>query len=312
MNQSDVKHLAGAGQGVGASVPRKEDRRLMAGQGQFVGDLRLAGMWDVAFARSPIAHGVLTDIEKPAGREAAVFTMDDLPGVKPIRAVSSLKGFKASDQWPLARGKVRQVGELIAACIAPTRAQAEDLAQAVYADIDELPAVVDMRDARLAPPALVHEEWGDNLFLESFVDDDIAALANAPIKITRHIRTARQCMSPLEGRGVVCQWDSRLDQLTMWSSAQMVHVNRQGLAECLGLDQGQIRVIAPDVGGGFGYKGILLPEEIVLAYLTMKLKRPLRWIEDRREQLIANANCREQDYDITVYAEREGRLLGID
>ena len=314
MNQSDVAHLAGGigAQGVGASVPRKEDRRLMAGQGQFVGDLRLAGMWDVAFARSPIAHGLLGAIEKPAGGEAAVFTMDDLPGVKPIRAVSSLKGFKPSDQWPLARGKVRQVGELIAACLAPTRAQAEDLAQAVYADIEELPAVVDMRDARLAPPALVHEEWGDNLFLESFVDDDIAALANAPIKITRHIRTARQCMSPLEGRGVVCQWDSRLDQLTMWSSAQMVHVNRQGLAECLGLDQGQIRVIAPDVGGGFGYKGILLPEEIVLAYLTMKLKRPLRWIEDRREQLIANANCREHDYDITVYAERDGRLLGID
>ena len=312
MNQSDVKHVAGAAQGVGASVPRKEDRRLMAGQGQFVGDLRIAGMWDVAFARSPIAHGVLRVIEKPAGREAAVFTMDDLAGVKPIRAVSSLKGFKASDQWPLARGKVRQVGELIAACLAPTRAQAEDLAQAVYADIEELPAVVDMRDARLAPPALVHEEWGDNLFLESFVDDDIAALANAPIKLTRHIRTARQCMSPLEGRGVVCQWDARLDQLTMWSSAQMVHVNRQGLAECLGLDQGQIRVIAPDVGGGFGYKGILLPEEIVLAYLTMKLKRPLRWIEDRREQLIANANCREHDYDITVYAERDGRLLGID
>ena len=314
MNQSDVAHLAGGigAQGVGASVPRKEDRRLMAGQGQFVGDLRLAGMWDVAFARSPIAHGVLAGIEKPGGREAAVFTMDDLPGVKPIRAVSSLAGFKPSDQWPLARGKVRQVGELIAACIAPTRAQAEDLAQAVYADIEELPAVVDMRDARLAPPALVHEEWGDNLFLESFVDDDIAALANAPIKLTRHIRTARQCMSPLEGRGVVCQWDSRLDQLTMWSSAQMVHVNRQGLAECLGLDQGQIRVISPDVGGGFGYKGILLPEEIVLAYLTMKLKRPLRWIEDRREQLIANANCREHDYDITVYAERDGRLLGID
>ena len=313
MNQSEVRHIAGAaGQGVGARVERKEDKRLMAGRGQFVGDLRIAGLWDVAFARSPIAHGRLKGIEKPAGCEAAVFTMDDLAGVKPIRAVSSLKGFKASDQWPLARNKVRQVGELIAACIAPTRAQAEDLAQAVYADIEEMPAVVDMRAARTAPPALVHEEWGDNLFLESFVDDDIAALRDAPIKLTRHIRTARQCMSPLEGRGVVCQWDSRLDQLTMWSSAQMVHVNRQGLAECLGLDQGQIRVIAPDVGGGFGYKGILLPEEIVLAYLTIKLGRPLRWIEDRREQLIANANCREHDYDITVYAERNGRLLGID
>jgi carbon-monoxide dehydrogenase large subunit len=314
VNQSDARHIAGGArrQGVGASVPRKEDRRLMAGRGQFVGDLRLAGMWDVAFARSPIAHGVLKGVEKPAGHEAAVFTMDDLAGVKPIRAVSGLAGFKPSDQWPLARGKVRQVGELVAACVAPTRALAEDIAQAVYADIDELPAVVDMVAARTAPPALVHDEWGDNVFLETMVDGDIAAIADAPIRITRHIRTARQCMSPLEGRGVVCQWDARLEQLTMWSSAQMVHLNRQGLSECLGLDTGQIRVIAPDVGGGFGYKGILLPEEIVLAWLSIKLNRPMRWIEDRREQLTANANCREHDYDITVYAERDGRLLGID
>jgi carbon-monoxide dehydrogenase large subunit len=314
VNQSDVKHIAGsaAPQGVGASVERKEDRRLMSGRGQFVGDLRLAGMWDVAFVRSPVAHGVLKGVEKPAGQEAAVFTMDDMPGVRPIRAVSGLPGFKPSEQWPLARGKVRQVGELVAACIAPTRALAEDIAQAVYADIEELPAVVDMVGARTAPPALVHDEWGDNIFLESLVDGDLSSIADAPIKVRRHIRTARQCMSPLEGRGVVCQWDSRLEQLTMWSSAQMVHINRQGLSECLGLDSGQIRVIAPDVGGGFGYKGILLPEEIVLAYLCMKLGRPLRWIEDRREQLIANANCREHDYDITVYANRDGRLLGID
>ena len=176
MNQSDVKHIAGsaAPQGVGASVLRKEDGRLMTGRGQFVGDIRLAGMWDVAFARSPIAHGKLKGIEKPVGREAAVFTMDDLAGVKPIRAVSSLKGFKPSDQWPLARGKVRQVGELIAACVAPTRAQAEDIAQDVFADIDELPAVVDMVKARTAPPSLVHDEWGDNIFLETMVDDDLS------------------------------------------------------------------------------------------------------------------------------------------
>ena len=314
MNQSDILHLAGsaAPQGVGASVIRKEDQRLMTGRGQFVGDLRLAGMWDVAFARSPVAHGRLKSVEKPSGREAAVFTMDDLPGVKPIRALSSLAGFKPSEQWPLARGKVRHVGELVAACVAPTRAQAEDIAQQVFADIEELPAVVDMVGARTAPSALVHDDWGDNVFLQTMVDDDLSAIADAPIRIRRHINTARQCMSPLEGRGVVCQWDSRLEQLTMWSSAQMVHINRQGLSECLGLDTGQIRVIAPDVGGGFGYKGILLPEEIILAYLCMKLGRPLRWIEDRREQLVANANCREHDYDITVYAAKNGKLLGID
>lgn len=314
MNHSEAARLAAdtKPQGVGARVPRKEDRRLMTGRGQFVGDLRLAGMWDVAFVRSPLAHGVLKGIDKPAAHEGAVFTMDDLAGVAPIRAVSGLKGFKPSDQWPLARGKVRQVGEALAACVAPTRAQAEDIAQAVYADIDELPAVVDMVAARVAPPALVHEDWGDNVFLETLVDDDLAPVADAPIRLRRRIRTARQCMSPLEGRGVVCQWDSRQEQLTMWSSAQMVHINRQGLSECLGLDSGQIRVIAPDVGGGFGYKGILLPEEIVLAWLAMRLRRPVRWIEDRREQLVANANCREHDYDITAYAARDGRLLAID
>ena len=111
---------------------------------------------------------------------------------------------------------------------------------------------------------------------------------------------------------MVCYWDNRLDQLVMYSSAQMPHINRAGLSECLGIDQGQIRVISPDVGGGFGYKGILLPEEICLAWLAMQLKRPVRWIEDRREQLVANTNCREHDYDVTLYAERSGRLLAID
>jgi carbon-monoxide dehydrogenase large subunit len=119
-------------------------------------------------------------------------------------------------------------------------------------------------------------------------------------------------MAPLEGRGVLCHWDSRLDQLVMFSAAQMPHINRAGLAECLGIDQGQIRVIAPDVGGGFGYKGILLPEEVCLAWLAIQLRCPVRWIEDRREQLTANTNCREHHYEITLYAESTGRLLAID
>jgi len=119
-------------------------------------------------------------------------------------------------------------------------------------------------------------------------------------------------MSPMEGRGVVCEWNRRLGQLVMHSAAQMPHVNRAGLAECLGIDQGAIRVIAPDVGGGFGYKGILLPEEVALAWLCRRLGRPVRWIEDRREQLSANANCREHHYDLTLYADAKGKLLGLD
>ena len=300
--------------GVGASLRRKEDARFLSGRGQFVGDIRVPGLLDVAFVRSPVAHGVLRRIVKPAGCEDSVFTMDDLHGVKPIRAVSALPGFKPSDQWPLARGKVRQVGENMAMCVAASRALAEDLAAAVVVEIDELPAVVDMLQARSAkPPALVHDEWGDNVFLHTHAKGELAAIkANAPLVVRRHIRSARQSMAPLEGRGVVCQWDSRLEQLVMHSSAQMPHINRAGLSECLGLDQGRIRVISPDVGGGFGYKGILLPEEICLAWLAIQLQRPVRWLEDRHEQLTANSNCREHDYDITLYAETSGRLLAID
>ncbi len=315
MNESDQAHLgARLAHGVGASVARKEDARFMTGRGQYVGDIRLPDMLDVAFVRSPVAHGRLGAIVKPEGARDKVFTMDDMAGVQPIRAVTTLPGFKPSHQWPLARGKVRQVGETIAMCVAESRALAEDLAAQVEVEIEDLPAVVDMLEARAAtPPSLVHDEWSDNVFLQTQVGGGIDAIkASAPVVVRRHLRTARQSMAPLEGRGVVCHWDSRLDQLVMYSSAQMPHINRAGLSECLGIDQGSIRVISPDVGGGFGYKGILLPEEICLAWLAMRLKRPVRWIEDRREQLTANTNCREHDYDITLYAERSGRLLAIE
>jgi carbon-monoxide dehydrogenase large subunit len=299
--------------GVGARLPRKEDKRFLRGQGEYVANIRLNGMLEVAFVRSPMAHARIRGIKKPVGFESSVFVISDLENVQPIRAHTTLKDFKPSDQPVLARGKVRQVGELVAMCVAPTRAEAEDLADLVELDLEELPAVVDMLEARTNPPALVHDEWGDNVFLESFVDDDLDFIKkNASVTVRRSIRTARQHMSPMEGRGVVCEWNRRLDQLTMHSAAQMPHINRAGLAECLGIDQGAIRVIAPDVGGGFGYKGILLPEEVCLAWLCRKLGRSVRWIEDRREQLSANANCREHHYDITLYADARGKILGID
>ncbi|HYB11052.1 MAG TPA: xanthine dehydrogenase family protein molybdopterin-binding subunit [Alphaproteobacteria bacterium] len=299
--------------GVGARLRRKEDDRYLRGRGQFVADIKLAGAMEVAFVRSPIAHGRIRGVEKPVGFEHAVFTIDDLKDVRAIRAVSALKGFKVSEQSVLAKGKVRQVGEMIAMCVARTRAEAEDIAQQVFVDFEDLPAVHDMLQAREPGAPLVHDEWGDNVFLETLWDDDLAALkASAPVRVTRRIRTSRQSMAPIEGRAVLCHWDRRLDQLVMYTAAQMPHINRAGLSECLGIDQGKIRVIAPDVGGGFGYKGILLPEEVCLAWLTMRLGVPVRWLEDRREALIASANCREHYYDITGYADRDGRLLGIE
>jgi carbon-monoxide dehydrogenase large subunit len=270
-------------------------------------------MKDVAFLRSPVAHARIRGIRIPDEWRGAVFTAEDLRGVKPIRAVSALPGFKPSEQPPLATGKVRQVGELIAACVAETRAEAEDIAAEVEVDFDELPAVVDMLAARAPGAPLVHEDWGDNVVLETFVDGPVDSVAErAAIRVTREFRTARQCMMPIEGRGVVASWDTRLEQLIVHSAAQMPHITRTGLTECLGLDHGQVRVIAPDVGGGFGYKGILLPEEVCLSWLAMHLAHPVRWIEDRREHLTAAANCREHHYLVTAYAEADGRLLALD
>jgi aerobic carbon-monoxide dehydrogenase large subunit len=300
------------GQGVGARLIRKEDDRLMRGRGQFVADLRFAGMQDVAFVRSPLAHARIRGIAAPQSPSDAVFTGPDLLGVKPIRAVSGLRGFKVSEQPALATDKVRFVGELVAMCVAPTRAQAEDIAGSVTLDLEELPAVHDMLAARNPGSELVHDHWADNVFLETFVDVDIGKALDAPIKVTREIRTARQCMAPIEGRGVVALWDTRLEQLTLYSACQMPHIVRTGLAGCLGLEEAQVRIIAPDVGGGFGYKGILLAEEVCLGWLAMHRGHPVRWIEDRREHLTAGANCREHYYRITGYADRDGRLIGID
>ena len=307
-----MREARASAQGIGARLGRKEDDRLLRGRGQFVADIRLPGMKDVAFLRSPVAHARIRGISIPPAQRSSTFTAADLVDVRPIRAVSGLRGFKVSEQPPLATDKLRHVGELAAMCVGPTRAQAEDLAASVTLDLAELPAVYDMLEARKSGAVLVHEHWGDNVFLETFIDVDISKAFDAPIKVSREIRTARQCMAPIEGRGVVAFWDTRLEQLTVYSACQMPHIVRTGLSECLGLEEGQVRIIAPDVGGGFGYKGILLPEEICLGWLAMHCGHPVRWIEDRREHLVAGANCREHHYRITAYAERDGRLRGID
>ena len=304
--------VARTGQGIGARLPRKEDDRFMRGRGQYVADIRLPGLMDVAFVRSPLAHARIRTIHVPERCRDVVFTAADLADVKPIRAVSGLPGFKISEQPVLATGKVRHVGELVAMCVAPTRAEAEDIAAAVTLDLEPLPAVYDMRKAREAGTALVHEHWGDNVFLESVFEVDITPALDAPIKVTREISTARQCMSPLEGRGVVASFDHRLDQLTLHTGAQMPHIVRNGLSDCLGIEQGRIRIVSPDIGGGFGHKGILLPEEVCLSWLALHKNLAVRWIEDRREHLSASANCREHHYKSTVYADRDGRLRGID
>jgi len=301
-------------QGIGASLPRKEDDRLLRGRGRFVADIRLDRQLEIAFLRSPHAHARIGGITIPEDIRGRVFTHDDMAGIEPIRANSALPGFKPSAQPALAAGKVRHVGELVAVCVAPTRAEAEDMADRVEIEFEPLTAVSDMLAARAPDMALVHDDWGDNVFLETFVEagDIEAASREAAVTVTRRFQTARQCMAPMEGRGVIAHWDSRLEMLEVTSATQLPHIVRTGLADCLGIDHGRVRVIAPDVGGGFGYKGILAPEEVVACWLAMQLDRPVRWVEDRREHLTGNANCREHAYEITAYADNEGRLLALD
>ena len=304
--------MAKAG-GIGASIARHEDTRHLFGEGEFVADIRLPGTRDVAFVRSPLAHARVHGVTKPRGREGEVFAAADLGDVAPIHAPSALPGFKRSRQPVFAADRVRHVGEIVAACVADDRAAAEDLAEAVTLDLEELPAVYDSRQARDPVAPLLHDEWGDNVFLESVTGAKLGSLRDeAAVSVTRTFRTARQCMSPLEGRAVLAYRDRRQDMLVVYTASQMPHIVRSGLAECLGLTQGRIRVISPDVGGGFGYKGILLAEEVFLGWLAMRCGHPVRWIEDRREQLTGNANCREHHYVITGHAAADGRLLGIE
>jgi aerobic carbon-monoxide dehydrogenase large subunit len=305
--------VSGKSEGVGASVLRLEDDRYLRGRGRFIADIRMPGMLDVAFVRSPLAHARIRGIGKPGGHESDVFIHSDLDGVDGIRANSGLPGFRNSVQPILAVDKVRYVGELVAACLAETRAEAEDVADLVTLDLEALPAVVDMTRARDPGTALVHEHWSENVFLETVADVNFEpAMKDAAVVVKRTLRTARQSMAPIEGRGVVACWDNQAQQIVVYSAQQLPHIVRTGLAECLGIDQGMVRVVAPDVGGGFGYKGLLLCEEVCLAFLALRLKRPVRWIEDRREHLTANANCREHHYEISGYAAADGTLLAID
>jgi len=301
------------GQGIGARVPRKEDSRHMHGRGQYVSDTVIPGQREVAFLRSPVAHGIIRAIRKPPNSEGRVFVREDLVEAKDIVASSTLPSYKLSAQPPLAQGKVRFVGEPVVMCVARTRAEAEDLCEQVELDIEELPALVDSETARLEKSVRVHEEWDDNLFLTLSVENGFEALSKkATVVVNREVELSRQAMVPMEGKAVVAYWDERADQLIMYYSTQTPHIVRTGIAQFLGLDEGQVRIIAPDVGGGFGYKVIVHPEELSVAWLAMKYRKPFRWIEDRREHLVSGANARQHKYRLTAYADDKGRLLALD
>jgi carbon-monoxide dehydrogenase large subunit len=306
--------MAPEGSGIGASLPRKEDARHLTGRGQFTADIRMPGTLEVAFLRSPHAHARIRGIAVPPEAKGRVFTAADLPRIRPIRITTQAAGAKSPLWPPLATDTVRYVGEAIAACLAPSRAEAEDLAQSLDVAFEVLPTVVDAARERQGGRALVHESWGDNLYLERVVEggDITAAAEAAAITVSRDFRMNRQSGLPLEGRAVIAWRDHRLDEVVVHASTQVPHTMRVALAEFLGLEERTIRVVAPDVGGGFGPKARLYPEEIILAALALECDHPVRWVEDRGEHLLASAHTRDHHCRVTAHADRDGRILGVE
>lgn len=300
--------------GVGARLPRKEDARHLRGRGQFVADLQFPNTQDVAFVRSSVAHARIDTIQIPPKYRNRVFVAADISDVIPIASICDIPGWKQSLCYPLARDKVRFVGQPVAACLAPTRAEAEDVVQSVTVEYEELPAVNDMLRAMESMAPLIHEEWGDNIYIKKDIEagDINAARSEATVVVKREYRMNRQAGVPMEGRAILAYWDDRLDELTVYDSTQHPHLIRVGLAHFLSMEERQIHVIAPDVGGGFGIKNILYPEELVVASLGRRVRHPVRWIDDRREHLLTATHAREHFYRVTAYADNCGRILGLE
>jgi carbon-monoxide dehydrogenase large subunit len=304
---------------VGAPVRRREDPRLLTGRGRYVGDVELPRLSHVAFVRSLHAHARLRDIDAAAAAAhpgiIAVFTGRDpsFAGLC-IRARSALPGYVETEQPILAWPVARHAGEALAAVVGADRYGVEDAAALVRVDYEPLSAAVDVLKATGDGAPRVHEAAPGNAFLSRrFQGGDVeAALAGAASVVERTFRTNRQCAVPLEGRGGVADWSAGEGKLTLWSATQVPHLVRHLLGEVLGLAENRIRVIAPDVGGGFGVKAILYPEDVALCVLAMHLGRPVKWVEQRREAMQASAHARDHHYAVRAGFDENGRLLALD
>jgi len=301
--------------GVGARVPRREDARHLAGRASYLANLRLPDLREIAFVRSQVAHGKLLSLTRPEGTAGhTVWDGHDIaPIAEPLTATATLPGFRAAPLPNLATDKVRYVGEPIAVAIGDTRAEAEDLAGEVVPEIDPLPAVPDAHTS-LSGESLLHEHWPDNVFATTAGDlgDVDAAAEEAAVSLTREYTLNRQAVVPLETRGVAASYDHATGELTVWSSTQTPHMVRDMIALQLGMQSRQVRVIAPDMGGGFGAKCSIYPEEIAIAAIATRLDHPVRWIEDRWEAMVATTQARDHHYRITAHAAADGTLLGVD
>lgn len=308
----------------GQPIKRNEDPRLLTGQATFTDDVHLPGMLHVAFVRSQVAHGRIRSIDTTAAQAmpgvVAVYTAADLgaywqpgPLLVPPPPIQDLV-FNPRTQVPLARDKVRHVGEPIVAVVATSRYIAEDAAEQVFVDLEMLPAVVDLEQALTPAAPLIHEDLAQNLNAHVIQrkGDYAQARAQAAVIVKRRFLYDRGTAAAMENRGVVADWDARNQQMTIWDTTQAPVFIRNGLAAMLGLSEKQVRVIAPFIGGGFGPKIMMFyPEEVVLPWISMRLGRPVKWIEDRLENFYATTQERGQIHWAEMALTRDGRVLGV-
>src|SRR6202166_491878 len=308
----------------GAPITRNEDARLLSGQALFVDDVELPGMLHAAFLRSNVAHARIHSIDVAAARTrpgvVAVYTAADLgaywapgPLLVPPPPIAGIT-FNQRTQVPLAKDKVRHVGEPLAVVLADSRYVAEDALADIGVELDPMPVVVDLEKALDDAGARVHEDVRGNIaaHVRQSRGDYAAARSRADHLVARRFHYDHGASSPIETRGIVANWDGRADRLTIWDTTQAPVFLRNGLAGMLGLSERQVRVIAPFVGGGFGPKIMLFyPEEVVIPWLAMKHNRPIKWIEDRLEHFFATTQERGQTHDAEMALSRDGRIIGI-
>lgn len=303
------------GSAIGRVVSRKEDNRLITGRGRYVSDLQLPRMLHVAFLRSPYGHAKIKEIDVSAAKKSShvrgVFTGDETAFAGAgMRAQSALPSYVETEQPALAREKVRYAGEPVVAVVAEDRYRAEDALELIDIDYDPLSATV---TAWVPPDEPVHKEAPDNILLERTFDtgDVPDALASAHLVVERELTTNRHAGNPMECRAGVALWDG--DRLTFWSGTQVPHIARNMLAELLDLPEGAVRVIAPDVGGGFGTKAVLYAEDVTLCLIARQMRgTPVKWVEDRAEHLMAATHARDHRYKVRAGFSPDGELLALD
>ncbi|HEU4370417.1 MAG TPA: xanthine dehydrogenase family protein molybdopterin-binding subunit [Methylomirabilota bacterium] len=312
---------------LGAAVRRREDPRFLQGNGRFIDDVVLPGLLHAAFLRSPHAHAGIARLTTQAARAmpgvAGVYTFTDLErslkplplfGAPPPGLAAAVRfDLHQAPQHALCRDRARYVGEIVAMVVADDPARAEDALAGIEVEWEPLPAVVDLVSAGEPGSPLVHPEWGTNVavgFTHAIGDAD-RAFAAADVVFTETFAVQRYAGMPLEGRGVVAQWDRRDGTLTTWNSTQVSHFVQQGLAAALELPPHRIRVIAPDLGGGFGTKASGYPEDVLVPLAARALGRPVKWIESRREHMMGSAHARHQTHRISLAARRDGTILGV-